>query len=243
MPEIFVQLRKTSARCLEICLRGTNGGLENAPKTNKVLESSMQIIKFESQIKQQLMDMKTALCKRGLSKDDINGSLNVSLNVACEPLENEMCSVRNKELALFRMQTFNALLNVLQKRDSQSLPILAMMNHTMDLCKQVIAEELSNRQLEEQLADIRRRRMELQIRQQELFKKLKSSEGTNSKRQEVEMKMQDKGRESLQSIANRVMIIQEVFQRLIMSAQVHWAEDPHLTSLLLRMRVKDPSLP
>ncbi|XP_075718920.1 centromere protein H-like isoform X2 [Rhinoderma darwinii] len=192
------------------------------------------------QIEQQLMDMKTDIHTRQLSKENVTESLNVSLSVARVPLENKMCSVRNKELALMRMQTFNALLNVLQRDATQRQPIMEVMNHSMDISKQIIALQQSNRQLEEQLIDIARKRIETRIKQQKLFQKLKSAEEMNRKIRDLETKTQVKGRETMQSVRNEVVVIQEVFQRLIMSAQLNWAEDPYLKTLVLKMR--DPPL-
>ncbi|XP_075718919.1 centromere protein H-like isoform X1 [Rhinoderma darwinii] len=233
-PEVFVRLRNTSVRCIESSLACVPKGQEDYPK------SSMQIIRLGRQIEQQLMDMKTDIHTRQLSKENVTESLNVSLSVARVPLENKMCSVRNKELALMRMQTFNALLNVLQRDATQRQPIMEVMNHSMDISKQIIALQQSNRQLEEQLIDIARKRIETRIKQQKLFQKLKSAEEMNRKIRDLETKTQVKGRETMQSVRNEVVVIQEVFQRLIMSAQLNWAEDPYLKTLVLKMR--DPPL-
>lgn len=50
------------------------------------------------------------------------------------------------------------------------------------------------------------------MKQQELYQKLKYSEKTNRKIRDLETKTQDKGRETLQSVTHKTIIIQEVFQ-------------------------------
>ncbi|XP_040286089.1 centromere protein H-like [Bufo bufo] len=236
VPELFVQMRDTSVRCIESSLSCTHREYEDSLKTKRGSDSCMQLIRFGKQMNQQLMDMNTERQTRSLSKDDVDASLNVSLSIARVPLENEIWSVRNKELAIIRMQTFDALLNVLQKDATQCGPIMAVMNHSRDLCKQIMVLKQSNSLLEKQLVAIRKHRIETRIKQQELFQKLKYYEKTNRKLQDLETKIQDKGRETLQSVTHKTIIIQEVFQRLILSSQVNWAEDPHLKNLVLKMR-------
>ncbi|XP_069811281.1 centromere protein H-like isoform X2 [Dendropsophus ebraccatus] len=206
----------------------------------KTAKSCTQLIRLERQVKQQLLDMKTEFHARKESVENVDASLNVSLSNVRIPLENQICSVKNKELALMRMQTYNALLNVLEKDATQRRPIMAVMNHSMDICKQILVIQQSNRHLEEQLVNIRKTRIEIRMKQQELFQKLKYSETTNRKIRDLEAKTEDKGRETMQSVTHKIIIIQEVFQRLILSSRINWAEDPYLRNLILRM--KDPPL-
>ncbi|XP_075125608.1 centromere protein H-like [Leptodactylus fuscus] len=236
VPELFVQMRNTSVRCLEICLSCTRRGHKDPQKAEKVSESYMQIVRFGRQMKQQLMDMKSECHTRGLPKGDVDTSLNVSLNHSHVPLRNEICSVRNKALALMRMQTFNTLLSTMKKDAIQRQPILGVMNHSMNICTLIMLMKQSNTQLEEQLAVIRRRRIETRLKQQELYKKLKFFEKTNQKIRDLETKTQEKGKETIQNVTHKILIIQEIFQRLILSTQMNWAEDPHLKNLLLKMR-------
>ncbi|KAM5163124.1 centromere protein H-like [Mantella aurantiaca] len=240
VPEILVQLHNASVKCLKSCLPNNQGSLEDSSEATKGPKALMQLIWFKKQMQQQLKDMKTDLITRGIFKEEIDGSFSVSLNAARDPLDYEICSVSNKELALNRMQTFNALVTSLQIDSTQHLSIMAVIRHSADNCKQIMATQLSNRQLEHQLADMRKRRMEMQIKQQNLFQKLRYSGKTNHKIRDIEMKAFATERETLESILNEVVILQEIFQRLIMSVQLHWAENSHLRSLLLR--IKNPCL-
>ncbi|KAE8601360.1 hypothetical protein XENTR_v10013649 [Xenopus tropicalis] len=181
------------------------------------ISSCGQIIDLRNQIKQQLTDMKTDLQIRGLSKDMADGPLNISLTMAFQPLETEMCSMKNKEIAIARS-------------------ILAVISHTVDICKMIQAVQSSNRILEEKLASVRKSRMEVRLLQQELFKKVKITEERKNKLQEIEMKTQVVGKENMDTVANKVIIIQEIFQRCILSTHTDWSEDPHLTRLLLKMK-------
>ncbi|KAE8601366.1 hypothetical protein XENTR_v10013649 [Xenopus tropicalis] len=153
----------------------------------------------------------------GLSKDMADGPLNISLTMAFQPLETEMCSMKNKEIAIARS-------------------ILAVISHTVDICKMIQAVQSSNRILEEKLASVRKSRMEVRLLQQELFKKVKITEERKNKLQEIEMKTQVVGKENMDTVANKVIIIQEIFQRCILSTHTDWSEDPHLTRLLLKMK-------
>ncbi|XP_056423408.1 centromere protein H isoform X2 [Hyla sarda] len=239
MPELFVQLRNTSIRCLQSSLPYTQRGHEDSPPA-ETSKSCMQLIRLGRQVKQQLMEMKTDFHTRGESIENVDASLNGSLSIACVPLENEICSVKNKELALMRMQTFNALLNVLQKDTTQRRSIMGVMNHSKDICKQIMVLQQNNRQLEEKLVNTRKSRIEIRMKQQELFQSLKYSEITNRKIRDLEAKKHDKGRETIQSDANKIIIVHEIFQRLILSSRLNWAENPYLKNLILNMR--DPSL-
>ncbi|XP_073483790.1 centromere protein H-like [Aquarana catesbeiana] len=240
MPEILVQLHNASVKCLKSCLPNALRSLEDSPEANKGPKVFMQLIWFKKQMEQQLKDMKTDLITRGISKEEIDGSFGVSLSVARDPLENEVCSVTNKELALKRMQTSNALRTTLHIDPMQRSSVLAVMRHSACICKQILSVQLSNRQFEQQLTGIRKRRMEIRIQQQDLFGKLRYSGKTNHKIHDIEMKAFATERKHLESLLSEVVILQEVFQRLLMSVQLHWAEKLHLRSLLLRM--KDPCL-
>ncbi|XP_077342584.1 centromere protein H-like isoform X2 [Lithobates pipiens] len=240
MPEMLVQLHNASVKCLKSCLPNDLRSLEDSPEANKGSKIFMQLIGFKKQMEQQLKDMKTDLTTRGISKEEIDGSFGVSLSVARDPLENEVCSVTNKELALKRMQTSNALRTTLHINPLQRSSVLAVMRHSTYICKKILSVQLRNRQLEQQLTGIRKRRMEIRIQQQDLFGRLRYSGKTNHKIHDIEMKAFATERKNLESLLNEVVILQEVFQRLLMSVQLHWAEKRHLRSLLLRM--KDPCL-
>nr|ACO51739.1 Centromere protein H [Aquarana catesbeiana] len=240
MPEILVQLHNASVKCLKSCLPNALRSLEDSPEANKGPKVFMQLIWFKKQMEQQLKDMKTDLITRGISKEEIDGSFGVSLSVVRDPLENEVCSVTNKELALKRMQTSNALRTTLHIDPMQRSSVLAVMRHSACICKQILSVQLSNRQFQQQLTGIRKRRMEIRIQQQDLFGKLRYSGKTNHKIHDIEMKAFATERKHLESLLSEVVILQEVFQRLLMSVQLHWAEKLHLRSLLLRM--KDPCL-
>ncbi|XP_068088311.1 centromere protein H-like isoform X2 [Hyperolius riggenbachi] len=200
------------------------------------MSSKKKSISLKKQMQQQLTEMRTHLQTRGTSNEHVDSSFNVSLSAVCDPLEDEICSAKNKELLLKRLQTCKALMNSLKRDPNQCLSVAAVMRHTMDNNKQIWALARSNRELEKQVIDIRKRRIDIQIRQQELFRKLTNSGKTKYKIRETQMKTQMKEREILETLSNEVVILQEVFQRCVMGAQVNWAEDPLLTSLLLRMR-------
>ncbi|KAM4772196.1 centromere protein H-like isoform 2-T2 [Rhinophrynus dorsalis] len=213
---MFTQLKDASLKCVQCSLGNTHGDVET-PYAFKPAFNSEQIIWLGKQIKQQLTDMKTNLKIRGLSKDDVDGSLNVSLNMAYHPLQKELCSVRSKEMAL-----------------ESSLKV--MMNHSMDLCKKIQTVQLSNKLLEEKLYSVRRSRMEMRISEQELFKKVQQAEERKHKLHSIKIDTQVTGRENMETISNKVIIIQETFQRLLISAQVNWAEDPHLAYLMMKVK-------
>ncbi|KAE8601373.1 hypothetical protein XENTR_v10013649 [Xenopus tropicalis] len=111
-----------------------------------------------------------------------------------------------------RMQSFDALLNSLHQDHEQNSSILAVISHTVDICKMIQAVQSSNRILEEKLASVRKSRMEVRLLQQELFKKVKITEERKNKLQEIEMKTQVVGKENMDTVANKVIIIQEIFQ-------------------------------
>ncbi|XP_075451071.1 centromere protein H-like [Ascaphus truei] len=235
VPQVFVRLCDASVKCIHSSLGSAHGDQQDMPDSSKPAESCVQMVWLGKQIKQQLTDLKTDLNIRSFSKENIDSSLNVSLKIVNVPLEQEVCSMRNKEMAIARMQHSHALLNVLQK-DTQSSPIQTLMNHSMDICKKIQSVQTRNRVLEEKLSNIRRKRMEMRIGQQDLFKQVKKLEENSNMLDQVEAKIQIMGRENMDSILNNVTLIQEIFQRLTLTAQVHWAEDPHLTHLLVKMK-------
>ncbi|XP_072265220.1 centromere protein H-like [Pyxicephalus adspersus] len=233
MHEILVEFQNASVKCLKSCLPNGPGSLEDSTKATKGPKALIQLFRFKKQLQQQLKDMKIDLITRGILNEEIDSSFNVSLSAARDPLDKEMYSVSNQELALKRLQSFNALLTALEIVSTQHLFIEAVMRHSADNCKRILAVQMSNRQLEQQMINIRKKRMETHMRQQDLFRNLCFGK-TNHKFHEINTF--GTVRENLETISNEVVILQEVFQRFIMSVQLHWAENLHIRSLLLRVK-------
>uniref|UniRef100_A0A8C5PUJ9 Uncharacterized protein n=1 Tax=Leptobrachium leishanense TaxID=445787 RepID=A0A8C5PUJ9_9ANUR len=210
VPEIFCRLRTASTNCLQSSLGVASGHCQDPPDSMNLTGSCMQIMRLGRQIRQQLMDMKTELQLRSSSKENIDASLSISLKMAHVPLEREVVSVRNKEIAL-RRQSYHAMLND-RKGSLQEHAVMAILSHSTDICKKIQAVHLSNQQLEEHLVDVQHRRMEMRIKQQQLFKQLKTYEERNHKLHNLEMKTLVLGRENMESVYNQVIVIQETFQ-------------------------------
>ncbi|XP_078503037.1 centromere protein H-like isoform X4 [Lissotriton helveticus] len=213
----------------------------NHPRhTNKekagVSQTVSEIAGLESQLKQQLIDMATNHGTRSREKENIDRSMNVSLDLMHPELENAVCAVKNKELSIYRMQCSDAIQNEIENNTQDSESILEVMKNSIAVYKKVHSVQSKNQLLEDQILDVRRRRIDLKFKQQELLKEVKELEERKQRLCEVEMKTPVLEKDNIEENVNRIIIIQEVFQRIVLSSKVHWAEDPKLRNHLVNMK-------
>ncbi|XP_078503035.1 uncharacterized protein LOC144761610 isoform X2 [Lissotriton helveticus] len=136
----------------------------NHPRhTNKekagVSQTVSEIAGLESQLKQQLIDMATNHGTRSREKENIDRSMNVSLDLMHPELENAVCAVKNKELSIYRMQCSDAIQNEIENNTQDSESILEVMKNSIAVYKKVHSVQSKNQLLEDQILDVRRRRI------------------------------------------------------------------------------------
>ncbi|MGH0190037.1 UNVERIFIED_CONTAM: hypothetical protein FKN15_041600 [Acipenser sinensis] len=111
-----------------------------------------------------------------------------------------------------------------------------LMNSTIDLCKTIESIQNKNRALELSVLQARKKRLELKVELRARMKAVQMQAQLNEQVQQFSAGTEDAGRAHLEQHSNVLVLIQEVFRRVILGAGVHWAEDPKLLRVVLCMK-------
>ncbi|OPJ90521.1 centromere protein H [Patagioenas fasciata monilis] len=144
---------------------------------------------------------------------------------------------QNKTLALQRMQLGFELKNIVKQHDNNSCLVIGSMKHITMLSRTVIAYQQQTREKECKLVDIKRRRFALRksgeqtvLRIRTMVKKIKEKQ-----RRLKENKVLEKVCHYIQKERQRIIILQNVFQSILIGSRVNWAEDPSLKAIALQL--------
>ncbi|NXF80896.1 CENPH protein, partial [Sclerurus mexicanus] len=150
-------------------------------------------------------------------------------------IEQTEVSFQNKMLALQRIQLMAALRNKVNQDDKESRLILETVKHIMLLSRTIIKYKQQAREKEEQLTDIKRKRLSLKkeegqkLQQIQTMKKKQKKEEGNTNLTEAKMLS------NLEKEREMTTVIQNVFQNIIIGSRVNWAEDPSLKEIVLQL--------
>ncbi|XP_029431621.1 centromere protein H isoform X3 [Rhinatrema bivittatum] len=151
-------------------------------------------------------------------------------------IEKARTSCHNKTLVLQRIQVANALLSRLQENDNESKMILEVVKHSLTLCSSILKSQQEARALEEQLFEIRKKRLTLKeigvekLLQLQIMKKKRTEE-----LEDMESEKLKRTRYILKKEIEMSTLVQNVFQNIIIGSRVNWAEDPQLKAIVLKL--------
>ncbi|NWX35190.1 CENPH protein, partial [Notiomystis cincta] len=139
-------------------------------------------------------------------------------------------------LALCRIQITDALRNKLNQDDEDSRLILEKMKYIVSLSRKIIDCQQQVHQKEQQLIDIKRKRLSLKkdgeqkMHQVQTMKKMEKKKKARMNVTETEEML-----DQLEKERQIITIIQNVFQNIIIGSRVNWAEDPSLKAIVLQL--------
>ncbi|XP_069092831.1 centromere protein H-like isoform X2 [Pleurodeles waltl] len=234
--KLMAPFQKLENASLELMQSTINHPRPSNKEKAGISQTVSEVVGLERQMKQQLIDMATNHGTRSREKENIDSSMNVSLDLLHPELENAVCATKNKELSIYRMQCSYAIQNEIENNTQDSESILEVMNNSIAMCKKVHSVQRNNQLLEDKILEVRRRRIDLKLEQQELLKEVKALEERKQRLGEVKMKTGVLEKENIEENVNRLVVIQEVFQRIILSSKVHWAEDPKIRTHIVNTK-------
>ncbi|NWV51305.1 CENPH protein, partial [Daphoenositta chrysoptera] len=151
-------------------------------------------------------------------------------------IEEIKVSFWNKTLALQRIQIADALRNKVNQDDEESRLILETMEHIVLLSRTIMEYQHQVHQKEQQLIDIKRKRVSLK---KDGVQKLQQIKTMMKRRKEEEARLTAAEREKLldklEKERQMITVIQNVFQSIIIGSHVNWAEDPSLKAIVLQV--------
>ncbi|XP_077142756.1 centromere protein H [Ranitomeya variabilis] len=239
--DLLVSLEQQSVELGRVALTGSRAHKPEPPV------STLLLLKELKNLKQQKFDLETRIRADELSTDDIPPETLTTekLTEIIERLKNEIekeeVSHHNKSLLLRRLQIYNAIRNKLSEKTPEPQMIYETIKHTRGLCEQTQALQKESRMLAEQVIDIGHQRMQLREKCTTLMADLRAmKERQNNHLARLDNPEFKKVRDYIKKETDTVTVIQNVFQRLILSSRVDWEEDPNLKEILIKMGKKNP---
>ncbi|NXT97868.1 CENPH protein, partial [Buphagus erythrorhynchus] len=113
--------------------------------------------------------------------------------------------------------------------------ILETMKHIMLLSQTIIEYQQRAHQKEQQLIDIKMKRLLLKSRGQKLQEIQTMMKKQKEKQKSVNVTETEKTLETLEKERVTTTIIQNVFQNMIIGSGVNWVEDPSLKEIVLQL--------
>ncbi|NXH31930.1 CENPH protein, partial [Myiagra hebetior] len=151
-------------------------------------------------------------------------------------IEEVKVSLQNKTLALQRIQIMDALRNKMSQDDEESRQILETMKHIVLLSRTIIEYQQQAYQKEQQLIDIKRKRLSLKkVGGQKLQQIQTMMKRQREKEASVNVIETQKLLDKLEEERQMAAVIQNVFQTMIIGSGVNWAEDPSLKAIVLQL--------
>lgn len=142
----------------------------------------------------------------------------------------------NKTLALQRIQIMDALRNKMDQDDEESRQILETMKHIVLLSRTIIEYQQQTRQKEQQLIDIKRKRLALKKDGGQKLQQIQTMMKRQKEKQaSANVTEKEKLLDKLEKERQMTTIIQNVFQAIIIGSRVNWAEDPSLKAIVLQL--------
>ncbi|NXS32847.1 CENPH protein, partial [Pomatostomus ruficeps] len=152
-------------------------------------------------------------------------------------IEEVKVTFHNKTLALQRIQLMNALRNKMhQDGDEDSRLILETIKHMVLLSRTIIEYQQQACQKEQQLIDIKRKRLSLKRDGGQKLQQIQTMMKRQMEKQaSVNVTETEKMLDTLEKERQMTTIIQNVFQNIIIGSKVNWAEDPSLKAIVLQL--------
>ncbi|XP_030048145.1 centromere protein H [Microcaecilia unicolor] len=208
-------------------------------------EDLSSLLRLGEQVSQQHMECHTAVEAGEESTLDLvpEEKLIETTKELEREIEKARTSCYNKTLVLQRIQMANALLSGLKENDNEPKVILEVIKHGLMLCSSILKSQQEARVLEDQLCEIRKKRLTLKklggekLLQLQSMKK-KQKEDLNDKETEKLKRI----RIILEKEIRMTTLVQSVFQNIIIGSRVNWAEDPQLKAIFLKLEKNADSL-
>ncbi|KAK6490184.1 hypothetical protein HHUSO_G7194 [Huso huso] len=233
----FPRLKEVSFKLKEVAL---NCQVPLQKEAKKPAQPLTELVCVREQMKQHFLEMKTSITLRDptFACEMSDRSLNVSLETFETPYEEVLYTIRNKDLAIHRMQCARAVSRQMQINADDRWLMSKLMNSTIDLCKTI--ESIQNVETEVSALCMYVCMylfvLELKVELRARMKAVQTQAQLNEQVQQFSAGTEDAGRAHLEQHSNVLVLIQEVFRRVILGAGVHWAEDPKLLRAVLCMK-------
>ncbi|XP_066567540.1 centromere protein H [Amia ocellicauda] len=206
-------------------------------------ESLTHLLRIKEQVANQCFEMRVKVnAEQGKDFQDIITDENQNTCELERDLEDSKLSYCNTILALHRMQVSQAVLEKLEHNDKEAELMKATVNHSRGLCSRIMKLQQESSQLEQQVLEIRKKRLVLKKQAHRELKELQELKNTREHVREGKYsEVLKKGQTNLEKYMKMVVVIQNVLKDIILSSKVNWTADPKLRGIVLGLE-RNPAL-
>ncbi|KAM9743422.1 centromere protein H [Menidia menidia] len=142
----------------------------------------------------------------------------------------------NSTLALHRMQMWHAMGEKMKCSDPEAVALKAVSDRCMALCSRIKQLQLETRNLQEQITEIQKKRLEMKRLTHE---KMKEMEDLTSKPEHPDTEKYraalEKGQANLEKYKKMAIMTQNVLRGILLAFKVNWLDDPKLRDIVMTL--------
>ncbi|MEQ2279784.1 hypothetical protein AMECASPLE_012868 [Ameca splendens] len=213
---------------------GQNGGpaAENCSALEGVLPAEM--LRIKQQMSNQCFEMAVQLnagkSKRSCSTSEAERELP---NFVSE-LERVKGVHFNSTLVLHRLQMWHAIGEKMKQAGPDAAVLKTVSDRCMALCSQIKQLQIENRNLQNEITEIQKQRLEIKRLTHE---KMKEMEGLMSSKEHPEKynAVLEKGLANLEKYKKMTIVTQNVLRGILLACKVNWLDDPTLRETVMTL--------
>ncbi|KAM4707479.1 centromere protein H [Discoglossus pictus] len=234
---VLGSLEQLSAELGKLALLGASGpGEEEQPGLEQ--GGILRLLQLREQVKHQQLELQNLIesSEETLPEFYSEDKLIETIEELGKEIQKMKVSYQNKTMVLHRIQHSHALLSKMQENSSVSKLIKTNLDHILGLSASIIKLQQVSRDLEEKVNEVRKKRIKLKELASEIMAETRAiKEGWKSELKAVESEKMTKVCEFIKKEAEITIVVQNVFQRLILGSRVNWAKEPELKNIVLKL--------
>ncbi|CAL8346565.1 unnamed protein product [Lota lota] len=198
--------------------------------------SPIDILRIKEQMFNHCVEMSAQInaVERKRSCSTSEAERNLAENVS--ELEEAKTDQFIKTLPLHRMQMWHAMAEKLKQNNPESDSIKAASDRCMALCSQIKQLQQESRDMEDQVTDTRKKRLELKRLTRE---KMKAMDQLMCKWDPPELEKykaaQQKGQLNMEKYKTMIVLTQNVLRGILLACKINWLDDPKIKAIAMTL--------
>ncbi|XP_046726772.1 centromere protein H isoform X2 [Silurus meridionalis] len=196
--------------------------------------SPIHLLRMKEIMSNQCFDMNI---KVNMGKLKFSETLDAEADLARyeKSIEEARTSHFNKTLALHRMQVWNVIIEKLIKKNAEEVALKALVDENADLCEKTMKVIKETRELQDQITDIQKERLELKGLIKNKMQEINELKQMGENQGEVQKRAMERAEEILQKYKKIATISQNVLRGIILASRVNWIDDPKLRDIAMAL--------
>ncbi|XP_053481518.1 centromere protein H isoform X1 [Ictalurus furcatus] len=195
--------------------------------------SPMHLLRMKDIMANQCFDMNIKVNMA----DKFQSSETLDAEAVLSKYEKEIAQARtshfNKTLALHRMQVWNVIIEKLIQDGAGAASLKAVVDENADLCEKAMKVIKETRELQDQITDIQKERLEMKGLIKNKMKEINELKQMGENQGETQKRALKRAEEILQKYKKIATISQNVLRGIILASRVNWIDDPKLRDIAM----------